>query len=170
MFQNRRRSLLDRGDILANPRGFEIVENTKFSVEYGTSATAGLGLEFKVPVLDTEIGIMPAIESLHLMNRYVGRTSLSIVGIGRPDLNEDHTANAKKNITQHYLGPALRVSAPTAHVGPFAIDFFLHSSVLFDVAGTRRLFFANGAGNDRAGFNFESGTGVVQITSGFQVR
>jgi hypothetical protein len=156
--------------VKTTPAGFENVQTAKYSVEYSTSATAGLGLEFMVPVLDFAIGVTPGIESLHLVSRYVGSNVYSVVGIGRPDLNEDHALKCKEEITQHFLGPALRLSTPTATVGVFAIDFFFHSSVLFDVAGTRKKVFVQGANGDQGSFNFEAGTGIVQVTSGFQVR
>jgi hypothetical protein len=153
------------------PLGSSRVQSAKYSIEYQTSATAGLGVEFMVPVFDIEIAVTPAIESLHLISRYVGDTALKVTVIARPELDEDHSLRGKQDITQHFLGPALRLSTPTAvFEGGIAIDFFLHSSVLFDVAGTRERFVVNGANGDSGSFNFETGTGVVQIASGFQVR
>ena len=163
-------STIGKNFVKKTPAGSARVQNEKYSIEYQTSATAGLGLEFMVPFFDIDIAVMPAIESLHLLSRYVGESGLHVTVIGHPELNEDHAVRGKEDITQHFLGPALRLSTPTAVFKGIAIDFFLHSSVLFDVAGTRKQFVATGANGDQGSFNFETGTGVVQVTSGFQVR
>jgi hypothetical protein len=154
--------------IETNRPGFEQVEFSKFAIEYQPSALATLGLEFLVPVFDSEISITPAIQSLHLTTRYVGEMSFQINASGATQLIE---LRGKKEITQHYLGPAIRLGTP-AFVAPggIVIDFFLESSLLVDVAGTRETFSRSNQDGDRVKFNFEAGGGVVQVGTGVQIR
>jgi len=147
--------------------GTETIEFSKFSIEYQTSAVAGFGMEFVVPFFDSELAITPAIESLHLVTRYVGEASLQLNTTGS---SVTQAVRAKEEIVQHFLGPALRVGTPTFVFHGVAVDFFLDVSLLFDVAGTRKAFSASGQGSDRGTFTFETGTGVAQIGSGFQLR
>lgn len=151
-----------------NRPGFEQVEFSKYSIEYQTSALATLGLEFLVPVLDSEISITPALQSLHLTTRYVGSMSFQVNSGSQSTLIE---LRGKDEITQHYLGPALRLGTP-AFVAPrgIVLDFFLDASLLVDVAGTRETFSRSNEDGDRATFNFESGGGVVQVGAGLQIR
>ncbi len=155
--------------IETNPPGFEIVERAKFSMEYQVSPAAGFGLEFLVPIGDLEIAITPAVESLHLRARYVGETSVSETPIG-PGTATEFAIRAKQEITQHFLGPALKLSTPTTAVFGVSVDFFLNANLLFDVAGTREKFGARGEGDDRGEFNFETGSGVAQVGAGLQLR
>lgn len=149
--------------------GQERLEFSKYSIEYQTSAVAGLGIEFTVPVpvFDAVITVTPAIESLHLISRYVGEVNLQINQTGN---NTVHDLRGKKDLTQHFIGPGLRLGAPTIVVQGVAIDFFLDASVLFDVAGTRRQLTLTGQNGDSGTMSFEAGTGVVQLGSGFQLR
>ncbi len=147
--------------------GSEVVEFAKFSVEYQTSAMAGLGLEFTVPVFDSEITITPGVESLHLVTRYVGAGSIQINTTG---LTINNDIRAKEEVVQHYLGPALRLGTPTLVIKGVAIDFFLDMSLLLDVSGTRKEFRATGNDGESGTFTFEAGKGVAQVGSGFQVR
>jgi len=146
---------------------FEQIEFSKYSVEYQTSALWGVGMEFGVPVWDSEITITPAIESLHLVTRYVGDISLQRNATGASEL---HTVRGKEEATQHFLGPAVRMGTPTIVVRGVAIDFFLDVSLLLDVAGTRKQFVRTGDDGDAATFNFEAGKGLMQVGSGFQLR
>lgn len=154
--------------IETNRPGFEQVEFSKYSIEYQPSALATLGLEFLVPILDSEISITPALQSLHLTTRYVGSMSFQVNAGGASSLIE---LRGKQELTQHYLGPAIRLGTP-AFVAPggIVLDFFLDASLLVDVAGTREVFSRSNAGGDRATFNFEAGGGVVQVGTGFQIR
>jgi hypothetical protein len=147
--------------------GLETIEFSKFAVEYQTSALAGLGLEFTIPVFDSEITVSPAIDSLHLVTRYTGNASLQRNATG---LSEFREARGKEEITQHFLGPALRLGTPTIVIKGIAIDFFLDVSLLVDVAGTRKQFTVSGDDGDRGTFTFEAGSGVAQVGSGFQIR
>jgi hypothetical protein len=153
--------------IETNTPGFEQIEFGKFSIEYQTSGMAGLGLEFEVPVFDVTMHVTPSIQSLHLVTRYVGDGTFTINGLG---FSESHRARGKKEITQHFLGPAIRLGTPTVVIRGFAVDFFLESSLLVDVAGTREFFVETGEGDDRGAFTFESGGGVVQVGSGLTIR
>ena len=85
-------------------------------------------------------------------------------------LSEFHQARGKDEITQHFLGPALRLGTPAVVVRGVTIDFFLDVSLLFDVAGTRKEIAVSGENGDRGSFTFEAGTGVAQVGSGFQLR
>lgn len=157
--------------IESNPPGFEVVEGAKFSIEYQTSGMAGLGLEFVVPVFDSEIAITPAVESLHLATRYAGQASYTVTASSPAIPDEIHELRGKGDLVQHFLGPAIRVSTPTVVIrGGIAIDFFLGASLLFDVAGTRDRFAVQGEDDDRGAFNFETGTGAAQLSSGLQIR
>lgn len=147
--------------------GSEVVEFAKFSVEYQTSAMAGLGLEFTVPVFDSEITITPGVESLHLVTRYVGAGSIQINTTG---LTVNNDIRGKEEVVQHYLGPALRLGTPTLVIKGVAIDFFLDMSLLIDVSGTREEFRETGNDGESGTFTFEAGKGVAQVGSGFQVR
>ncbi len=147
--------------------GSEVIEFSKFSVEYQTSAMTGLGIEFTVPVLDSEITITPAVETLHLVTRYVGAGSLQINTTGLTINNE---IRAKEEVVQHYVGPALRLGTPTFTLKGVTFDFFLDMSLLIDVAGTRKEFRATGDEGETGTFNFEAGKGVAQVGSGFQIR
>jgi len=147
--------------------GFEQVEFSKFAIEYQTSGLTGIGLEFEIPILDTAISLTPSLQSLHLVTRYAGQASLQINGLG---FNESHVVKGKKKITQHFLGPAVRLAAPRVVIRGFAIDFFLESSLLVDVAGTRKEFVVIGENGDRGEFTFEGGGGVVQVASGLTIR
>lgn len=156
--------------IETNPPGEEVAEGAKFSIEYQTSGMAGLGLEFIVPFLESEIRITPAVESLHLVSRYVGEGTYTVAASNPNVPDEQHEIRAKKEIVQHLIGPALRVATPTVIVRGFAIDLFLGASVVFDVAGTREEIDATGENGDRGQFTFETGKGAAQVTTGFQVR
>jgi hypothetical protein len=147
--------------------GAERIEDSKYSIEYQTSATAGLGLEFSVPLLDSEIAITPSIQSLHLVSRYVGEASLNLSGGGVSQVNE---VRGKKRITQHFLGPALRVATPPVDVRGLTVVFLLDAGILLDVAGTREQFEADGTPNSSGVLNFETGSGVATVTSGIQIR
>jgi hypothetical protein len=147
--------------------GSEVIEFSKYSVEYQTSGMAGLGLEFTVPVLDSEITIMPAVQSLHLVTRFVGAGSLQVNTTG---LTINNAIRAKEEVVQHYLGPALRVGTPTVTIKGVTVDFFLDTSLLIDVAGTRKEFRARGDGGESGTFTFEAGKGVAQVASGIQLR
>jgi hypothetical protein len=84
--------------------------------------------------------------------------------------SEFFEARGKEEITQHFLGPALRLGTPTVVVRGVAIDFFLDMSLLLDVAGTREQFTVSGTDGERGTFTFEAGSGVAQVGSGFQLR
>ena len=150
--------------------GFDRVKGKKFAIEYQTSGVAGLGMEFTVPILDFELGITPAIESLHLVSRYTGEGSLLIQSQSPGIPSESHDVRTKKEITQHFLGPAIRLSTPTTAVRGVFIDLFLSTSLLFDVAGTHERIPVDGENGDQAEFNFETGSGAVQVSTGFQLR
>lgn len=153
--------------IETNPPGAERIEDSKYSIEYKTSAILGLGLEFRVPILDSEIAITPSIQSLHLLSRYVGRASLSLSGTG---VNQENQIGGKQDITQHFLGPAVRISTPSVSVRGATVVFFLDTGLLFDVAGTHERFGVDGSPNSSGTMNFETGSGVASVTSGLQVR
>lgn len=148
--------------------GFQSIEFSKFSIEYQTSGIVGLGIEFEVPILsEGAISITPALESLHLVTRYVGEADIQTNSLGN---SEVHDVRLKDEITQHFLGPSLRIGAPAIVVRGVAIHFFVNGSILFDVAGTRRELNARGQNGDSGRFSFETGSGVVQVGSGIQVR
>jgi hypothetical protein len=146
--------------------GIERLEYSKFAVEYETSALAGIGLEFVDPVFDTGISVTAGIESLHLAVRYTGTVTVE----SQQGANPPIAVSAKKHLTEHFIGPVLRIGSPTFVYEGLVIDFGLDLSVLFDVAGTRRRFPSSTDGTNSAEFTFESGSGVVQIGTGFQVR
>lgn len=148
---------------------FEIAQEARFAIEYQTSGLVGLGAEFRIPVLDSEISVTPAIESLHLVTRYfgLGKTSLDPSAPNVP--SEFHGVRGKTEITQHFIGPALRVGSPAYRVRNFLVDFFVGASVVFDVAGTRERFTVVAENGDRGTFNFESGGGAAQASLGLRI-
>lgn len=142
------------------------IDSSKFTVEYQTGGLVALGLEFEVPVLDGSISITPAIESLTLPTRYTGYVETRVSqGSG------NHRVDHDKEIIQSFVGPALRLGAPTVVVRGIAIDFYLDASLLLDVAGTHRAQTVRDAGTgDRAKFTWETGSGLIQVGSGIQIR
>lgn len=152
--------------------GAERLEFSKYSIEYQTSGLAGVGLEFQVPVLDSEISIMPGIESLHLAVRYNGTAGLETQsGL----VFQSISLTAEQNLIQHFVGPILRVGSPSYVLDEgllegVQIDFSVDVSVLFDVSGTRRVFGRSIETGERARFSFEAGPGVAQVGAGLQVR
>ncbi len=147
--------------------GTEQIETSKYSIEYQTSAMAGIGIEFEVPIVDEHILLRASLESLHLVSRYVGEAGFEI---NRQGVSEVHALRAKQDITQHFLGPALRAGTPTIVFQGVAIQFVLDASLLFDVAGTREKFRATGENGDQGDFSFETGKGLGQISAGLQLR
>lgn len=149
--------------------GTELIEFSKFTIEYQTSGAAGLGLEFSVPVLDSEITIRPGVESLHLKSRYVGELFFQRTFIiGEPDPPQE--VRVKEVIMQHFFGPSLRIGSPTFQFKGVSFDFFLDTSLLLDVAGTRTETRDTQPNGDRGDFTFETGSGLVQVGTGFQIR
>ena len=149
--------------------GSEVIEFSKFAIEYQTSGAAGLGLEFTVPVFDSEITIRPAVESLHLASRYVGELSFQRTFIAG-EADPPREVRVKEVVVQHFLGPSLRIGTPTFRFKDVAFDFFLDTSLLLDVAGTRREVRDSRPNGDSGTFNFETGSGLVQVGSGLQIR
>lgn len=149
--------------------GVELIEFSKFTIEYQTSGAAGLGLEFTVPVFDSEITVRPAVESLHMVSRYVGELFFQRTFIaGEPD--DPREVRVKEEIIQHFLGPSLRIGTPTFRFKGVSFDFFLDTSLLLDVAGTRREVRDSRPNGDTGKFNFETGSGLVQVGTGLQIR
>lgn len=149
---------------------FQLTEEAKFSVEYQVSGLVGLGVEFRVPVLDSEITIRPAIESLHLSTRYAGLGG-TVEDPFAPNLPTiEHEVRGQKEIMQHFVGPSLRVGSPDFHFRGVILDFHLGASLVFDVAGTRKKFRVVEPSGDRADFNFETGTGAAQVGLGLRIR
>lgn len=147
--------------------GSERLEFSKYSIEYQTSALAGLGVEFLVPVLGIDLAVTPGIESLHLVGRYAGTARLeSQQGLTEIEID----VRGQKEFTQHFLGPALRVGTPGAEVAGLRVDFWAEASWLFDVSGSRRIVGASEPGGDSARFSFETGSGAVQIGTGLSIR
>ena len=143
------------------------VDSSKFTVEYQTGGLVALGLEFEVPVLDGSISITPAIESLTLPSRYTGRAK----SVFSQQNVAAHFIKHNTDIVQSFVGPAIRIGTPTAVVRGFAIDFYLDASLLLDVAGTHRAQTVRDPGNgDRAKFTWETGSGLIQVGSGIQIR
>lgn len=68
------------------------------------------------------------------------------------------------------MGPALRIGAPTIVVRGVAINFHLNTSLLLDVQGTRREMGASDGDGHGATFSFETGSGLVQVGAGLQIR
>ena len=147
--------------------GTEQIDTSKYSIEYQTSAMAGIGIEFEVPIGDELMLLRAGLESLHLVSRYAGQAGLEI---NRQGVSEIHAVRAKADLTQHFLGPALRAGTPTMRFRGVAIQFVLDASLLFDVAGTREKFRATGENGDRGDFSFETGKGLGQISAGLQLR
>lgn len=150
-----------------DPPGTERLELGKYSIEYQTSALAGAGLEFRVPVFDSAITVMPGVESLHLGTRYVGLVGLEI---NRAGSSTRISLRQKKDIFAHFVGPALRIGAPTIVFRGVAINFHLNTSLLLDVQGTRREMGASDGNGHGATFTFETGSGLVQVGAGLQIR
>jgi hypothetical protein len=149
--------------------GQELIEFSKFSIEYQTSGLAGVGLEFTVPVFDAEITVRPSVESLHLVSRYVGELFFQRTFIlGGSDPPQE--VRVKKLITQHFLGPSLRIGSSTFRYKSVSLDLFLDTSLLLDVAGTNERVRDNRPNGDSGVFTFETGSGLVQVGAGFQVR
>lgn len=142
------------------------IDSSKFTLEYQPAGLVAIGLEFEVPVWDGSISITPAIESLTLPTRYTGHVETRFsVGTGNRRL--DHNTD----IVQSFVGPAVRLGAPTVIVRGLAIDFYLDASLLLDVAGTHRAqTVINPSDGSRAKFTWETGSGLIQIGSGIQIR
>lgn len=146
----------------------ERIELTKFTIEYKTSALAGVGLEFEIPVLDSEIHVTPAVEMLHLEGRYTGEIALDSNFGG---VQTNFAVRRKTETTQHFVGPTLRVATPTfVFRDAVAIDFSLDTSLLVDVAGTRETFGGVGENGGTGRFSMETGSGVIQVGLSLQVR
>lgn len=142
------------------------IDSSKFTVEYQTGGLVAIGLEFEVPVLDGAISITPAFESLTLPTRYTGHVETKF-----SQGTNNHRLDHNKEIVQSFVGPALRLGAPTVVVRGVAIDFYLDASLLLDVAGTHRAQTVRDPGNgDRAKFSWETGSGLIQVGSGIQIR
>jgi hypothetical protein len=148
--------------------GAERLEFSKFAIEYQTSAVAGVGLELVTPVFGFDLRVRPGLEWLHLVARYTGIATLET----QSGLNNNSASVAgKKKFEQNFLGPALHVSTPTVKINRFQVDFFLHTSVQFDVSGGRRTLGASdGVTEKSARFSFETGSTAIQLTSGLKIR
>jgi len=149
--------------------GTELIESAKFTIEYQTSGAAGLGLEFAVPVFDSEITIRPGVESLHLVSRYVGSLFFQRTFIGG-QTEDPREVRVKEVITQHFFGPSLRIGTPSLRFKGVSFDFFLDTSLLLDVAGTRKEARDTRPNGDSGTFEFETGSGLVQVGAGLQIR
>jgi hypothetical protein len=142
------------------------IDSSKFTLEYQTGGLVALGLEFEVPVFDGSISITPAFESLTLPTRYTGHVETKF-----SQGTNNHRLDHNTNIIQSFVGPALRLGAPTVVVRGVAIDFYLDASLLLDVAGTHRAQTKRDPANgDRAKFTWETGSGLIQVGSGVQIR
>lgn len=147
--------------------GSERLEFSKYSIEYKTSAVAGLGLEFIVPIFDFDVSITPSVESLHLEARYAGNASLEAQsGLDQIEIS----VQAKQDLTQHFLGPGLRIGTPTIQLRGVKVDFWVAGSVLIDVSGSRKVFQGANADGDLAVFSFETGSSAYQVNSGLALR
>jgi hypothetical protein len=148
--------------------GAERLEFSKYAIEYQTSAVAGLGVELVTPVFGFDIRVRPGLELLHLVGRYTGVATLET----QSGFNNNSTSvSDKKKFRQNFLGPVLHVSTPTVEVGPFAIDFFVHTTVQFDLTGGRREMGAREPiSGEAALFSFETSSTAVQLSSGLQIR
>lgn len=143
-------------------------EELKLVVDYKNSYRAGFGAEFMFDWLPANLRITPGVEYLYLDSRYVGEVS-SVRTIIGSEISFDRSARTKVNLVQHFVGPSLRVATEPIELFGLQADLYIHGSLLFDAAGTRRFRSLRDEENRRAAFNFEASTMAGYFNAGFRV-
>ncbi|MFK7896553.1 MAG: hypothetical protein AB8G23_11995 [Myxococcota bacterium] len=144
-------------------------EETKLAVDYKNSYRAGIGAEFLSDPLGLNLRFTPGLEYLFLDSRYVGEVSSVRTFIGGIPEDVRRGSRAKADVVQHFFGPSLRVGTEPIEMLGVQADLFIHGSLLFDMAGTRRFRSKRDAGNRRSAFNWEASTTAGYFKAGFRI-